>query len=113
MHFNTEKGYMVKCNAPEYRAHQAEHKRLIFEVKALSINLEKESPEKGVEELSVLRSQWVHHHILTWDVAFAHRNGRRGGSSSKRTCYHANCGRAGQNLAPQKTKKPRTTAKYK
>ena len=73
MHFNTEKGYMVKCDAPEYRAHQAEHKRLIFELKALSINLEKESPEKGVEELSVLRSQWVHHHILTWDVAFAHR----------------------------------------
>ena len=105
MHFNTEKGYMVKCNAPEYRAHQAEHKRLIFEVKALSINLEKESPEKGVEELSVLRSLWP----LPTDIW----NGRRGGSSSKRTCYHANCGRASQNLAPQKTKKPRTTAKYK
>lgn len=72
-HFNTEEAYMVKCDDAEYRAHQAEHKRLVFEVKALRVRLEKDGSEETVEELFGLLSQWVHQHILTWDVAFAHR----------------------------------------
>ena len=73
MHFNTEEGYMVQCNDVKYREHQAEHKHLIFEVKALSARLKAGVSEEVVEDLFALLSQWVHQHILTWDVEFAAR----------------------------------------
>lgn len=73
MHFNTEEGYMVKCDDAKYREHQAEHNHLVFQVRALSAQLKGGATAETVESLFALLSQWVYEHILTWDVEFAAR----------------------------------------
>ena len=73
LHFNTEEGYMVQSSDPQYREHQAEHKHLAFQVKALSSKITADSPPDEIRELFALLSQWMHDHILIWDVAFSTR----------------------------------------
>ena len=73
LHFSTEEGYMVQSDDRRYREHQAEHKHLAFQVKALSAKLHEDSPQEEIQELFELLSQWVKDHVLTWDIAFSAR----------------------------------------
>lgn len=73
LHFSTEEGYMVQSNDRQYREHQAEHKHLAFQVKALSSKIHEDSSQEEIQELFELLNQWVKDHILTWDLQFSVR----------------------------------------
>lgn len=73
-HFQTEESFMVDSEYPEYGDHQAEHKRLEFQVKEMSILLEEignDDRQEALERFSGFINEWVVNHIMNLDLKFA------------------------------------------
>lgn len=73
-HFQTEETFQIESNYPGYLDHQAEHKRLIFQVKAMSValkNADKSNREKVLQDFAEFVNDWVKKHILNLDLDFS------------------------------------------
>lgn len=73
-HFQTEETFQIESHFPDYQDHQAEHKRLIFQVKAMSValnSIDKTNREKALHDFSDFVNRWVKNHILNLDLDFS------------------------------------------
>jgi len=69
-HFRTEENYMREINYPDFPVHQAEHERLVKEVKDLQTRFQSGSITITVSVSNFL-ADWLRNHILVQDKKLA------------------------------------------
>lgn len=72
-HFQTEETFQIDSHYPESEEHQAEHKRLVFQVKEMAIALaaREEDDTETLERFASFVNTWVVHHIMESDLKFS------------------------------------------
>ena len=72
-HFQTEEAFQIDSHYPEFPSHQAEHKQLIFKVKAMAEairSMTEENQDEVYQQFVQLVNQWIGNHIMNSDMKF-------------------------------------------
>ena len=69
-HFQCEEAYMVECDYPNYRSHQALHNLIATQVKFFSVKMETEADPEVVQQFDAFLENWIGDHILIEDIDF-------------------------------------------
>lgn len=70
-HFQAEEAFMTDCDYAEFRMHQAEHKQLSFQVKAITTKMMADLSEASIMEFCNFIDAWLCSHIMKFDLEFA------------------------------------------
>lgn len=74
-HFQTEETFQFESDYPKYLDHQAEHKELVFQTKAMAVALEtadETNYEERIRKFAEFINEWVTKHILNSDLEFSY-----------------------------------------
>lgn len=67
-HFQAEEDHMQRLGYPGYASHAQDHARLAERVRSLKVELD--AGQSVIEEVAVLFSNWLNHHIFEVDMDY-------------------------------------------